>query len=90
MPHFGVGLIKNFLDDLKDILEQNKENIEECYLKMGDQSFAISIKIGLEPDDNGTKYKVKMSYPSGAKIEHEFERIIDNDQMNLFDDDNAG
>ena len=81
MAKIGSRILQDISDTIKESLDNLQPEIEDAYLKMGDQPFSVSMVTKFEPDEKGTKYKLKISFPSGAKKEVELENVIDDEQI---------
>lgn len=83
MTKIGSRILQEISEMIGESLENLQPEIETAYLKMDDQPFSVTMSAKFEPDDNGTKYKLKISFPSGAKREVELENVVDDDQITM-------
>ena len=84
MAKIGDNVIEKVSDDIKRIMENNITAMDNAFRKMGDAKLEVSIKIKFDASKGkGISYEVKMSFPSGAKIEDYAEGTVDDPQINL-------
>lgn len=85
MSKIDENVVKKISDEVFKLLSNNTTSIDNSFLNMGDAKFAISIKVELEASKSGVAYVVKMSFPSGAKVEDFAEGIVDDPQMSFLE-----
>ena len=84
MSKIGDNTVKVVAHDITKILENNKMDLNSAFQKMGDSKLEVAIKVKFDASKGkGVAYEVKMSFPSGAKVEDFAEGVVDDPQINL-------
>lgn len=70
-------------EEFTDLLVSNLADIDRAFIAMNDSKLEISVKVKLDGSKKGIAYEVKMSFPTGNKVEDFVEGIIDDPQLSL-------